>query len=112
MRPVRLQKPSGAHVAGPRRPAPRPPRPTLAREILGTSRFGLYVRRANGAPSRTDRFQLGLAAFAEREGHVRVPRTHREEGLSLGTWLNNTRARQPGLTAEQRGQLEALGVAW
>ncbi|MGF1431906.1 helicase associated domain-containing protein [Kitasatospora sp. LaBMicrA B282] len=65
--------------------------------------------------SRTDRLAQGLAAlalFAEREGHVRVPRAHREDAASLGTWLNNTKARRAGLTAEQRGQLEALGVAW
>ncbi|MEU9617344.1 helicase associated domain-containing protein [Streptomyces sp. NPDC048209] len=66
--------------------------------------------------SRADRFQLHLAAlakFVEREGHARVPRPHKsKEGLSLGAWLNNTRARRDKLSAEQRGQLEALGVAW
>ncbi|MGF1431909.1 helicase associated domain-containing protein [Kitasatospora sp. LaBMicrA B282] len=70
---------------------------------------------AKAKTSRADRFALGLAAlaaFAEREGHVRVSRAHREDGLALGTWLNNTRARRAGLTAEQRGQLEALGVTW
>ncbi|MFD9124516.1 Helicase associated domain protein [Kitasatospora sp. NPDC059571] len=65
--------------------------------------------------SRADRFQLHLAAlaqFVEREGHARVPRTYKTgEGLSLRAWLNNTRARRDKLTAEQRGQLEALGVA-
>ncbi|WP_234443879.1 helicase associated domain-containing protein [Streptomyces sp. NRRL B-24484] len=30
----------------------------------------------------------------------------------MGIWLNNTRARSDKLTAEQLGQLEALGVAW
>ncbi|GLW58143.1 DEAD/DEAH box helicase [Kitasatospora phosalacinea] len=66
--------------------------------------------------SRTDRFAAGLAAlaaFVEREGHARVPRTHKtEEGLSLGTWVNNQKARRDKLSAEQLGQLEALGVAW
>ncbi|MBV6701910.1 helicase associated domain-containing protein [Kitasatospora aureofaciens] len=66
--------------------------------------------------SRTDRFQLHLAAltaFVEREGHARVPRAHKTpEGLSLGAWLNNTKARRAKLGAEQLGQLEALGVAW
>ncbi|MFD8781330.1 Helicase associated domain protein [Kitasatospora sp. NPDC059599] len=66
--------------------------------------------------SRTDRFALGiaaLAAFVEREGHARVPRTHKtDEGLSLGTWLNNQKARRDKLSAEQLGQLEALGVGW
>lgn len=66
--------------------------------------------------SRTDRFAQGLAAlaqFVQREGHAKVPRTHKtNEGLSLGTWLNNQKARRDKLSQEQRGQLEALGVAW
>ncbi|MBV6702625.1 helicase associated domain-containing protein [Kitasatospora aureofaciens] len=66
--------------------------------------------------SRADRFQLHLAAlaeFVEREGHARVPRAHKTaEGLSLGAWLNNTKARRAKLSPEQLGQLAALGVAW
>ncbi|MFJ9847165.1 helicase associated domain-containing protein [Kitasatospora sp. NPDC101155] len=65
--------------------------------------------------SRADRFGAGLAAlaaFVEREGHVRVPRTHKEDGVSLGSWLNNQKARRDKLTKEQLGQLEALGAAW
>ncbi|MFJ9448021.1 helicase associated domain-containing protein [Kitasatospora sp. NPDC101235] len=65
--------------------------------------------------SRAGRFGAGLAAltaFVEREGHVRVPRTHKEGGVSLGSWLNNQKARRDKLTTEQLGQLEALGVAW
>ncbi|MER7671211.1 Helicase associated domain protein [Kitasatospora sp. NPDC096128] len=65
--------------------------------------------------SRADRFGAGLAAlaaFVEREGHAKVPRTHKEGGTSLGTWLNNQKARRDKLSEEQRGQLEALGVAW
>ncbi|MGA5699877.1 Helicase associated domain protein [Peterkaempfera bronchialis] len=66
--------------------------------------------------SRQDRFQLHLTALAEfvqREGHARVPRAHKTvEGLSLGAWLNNTKARKDKLTEKQLGQLAALGVAW
>ncbi|MFF4384920.1 helicase associated domain-containing protein [Kitasatospora sp. NPDC001547] len=65
--------------------------------------------------SRADRFGAGLAAlaaFVEREGHVRVPRSHKEDGVSLGSWLNNQKARRNKLSPEQLGQLEALGVAW
>lgn len=66
--------------------------------------------------SRADRFDAGLvalAAFVEREGHAKVPRAHKtEEGLSLGAWLNNQKARRDKLSEEQRGQLQALGVAW
>ncbi|MEV0537947.1 Helicase associated domain protein [Kitasatospora sp. NPDC050463] len=66
--------------------------------------------------SRTDRFQQGLAAlaaFVEEHGHPRVPRPYKTgEGLSLGAWLNNTKARRDKLSPEQLAQLEALGVAW
>ncbi|WP_354645255.1 helicase associated domain-containing protein [Kitasatospora camelliae] len=66
--------------------------------------------------SRTDRFAQGLAAlaaFVQEHGHPRVPRAYKTaEGVSLGAWLNNTKARRAKLTAEQLGQLEALGVAW
>jgi hypothetical protein len=65
--------------------------------------------------SRADRFGQGLAAlaaFVEREGHAKVPRTHKEDGTSLGTWLNNQKARRDKLSEEQIGQLQALGVVW
>jgi hypothetical protein len=66
--------------------------------------------------SRTDRFQLHLAAltaFVEREGHTRVPRAHKtEEGLSLGTWLNNQKACRAKLSAGQLAQLAEHGVEW
>ncbi|MGK4586042.1 Helicase associated domain protein, partial [Kitasatospora sp. HPMI-4] len=65
--------------------------------------------------SRADRFTqhlAALAAFVEREGHAKVPRSHKEDGTSLGTWLNNQKARRGKLSPEQLGQLEALGVAW
>ncbi|WP_371476372.1 hypothetical protein [Kitasatospora sp. NBC_00315] len=68
--------------------------------------------------SRMDRFEQGLMALAAcvgREGHVRVPRAHKEvleaverpDGsgemearvvVALGLWLNNTRARRAKLT--------------
>ncbi|MGW2255703.1 Helicase associated domain protein [Kitasatospora sp. NPDC001660] len=66
--------------------------------------------------SRADRFQLhlaALAAFVEREGHPKVPRAYKTaEGLSLGAWLNNTKARRDRLSEEQRTQLAGLGVDW
>ncbi|WP_234443840.1 helicase associated domain-containing protein [Streptomyces sp. NRRL B-24484] len=82
--------------------------------------------------SRADRFAQGLAAlarFVEREGHVRVPRPHREElevvvagpggeenvqlvAVGLGAFLNNTKAGRAKLTAGQLGQLAEHGVEW
>ncbi|MFB9370335.1 helicase associated domain-containing protein [Kitasatospora albolonga] len=78
--------------------------------------------------SRTDRFQLGiaaLAAFVAEHGHPRVPRPHRQvveagaDGedkgvieVALGAFLNNSKARRAKLTADQLAQLAEHGVEW
>ncbi|MFI9789115.1 Helicase associated domain protein [Kitasatospora sp. NPDC051984] len=76
--------------------------------------------------ARGDRFAQHLEAlrrFAEREGHVRVPRQHKEpleavEGdqepvlLGLGAWLSNQRSRRAKLTAQQLVALGRAGVEW
>ncbi|MFJ2191697.1 helicase associated domain-containing protein [Kitasatospora sp. NPDC087861] len=82
--------------------------------------------------SRADRFAQGLAAlaqFVEREGHAVVKRAHKEElemvavgaggeetvetvSVSLGTFLNNTKARRAKLTPGQLAQLAEHGVEW
>ncbi|MFF1909468.1 Helicase associated domain protein [Kitasatospora sp. NPDC058218] len=66
--------------------------------------------------SRTDRFQLHLAALAEfvrEHGHARPARTYKSpDGLSLGAWTNNVKARRARLSTEQLAQLAALGVEW
>ncbi|MFC8720891.1 Helicase associated domain protein, partial [Kitasatospora sp. NPDC057198] len=75
---------------------------------------------------RGDRFAQHLEAlrrFAEREGHVRVPRAHKEplegvEGgqepvlLGLGAWLSNQRSRRAKLSFEQLRLLGRAGVEW
>lgn len=75
-------------------------------------------RQAGGA--RGAAFERGVAAlaqYAEREGTVVVARSWVEEladgtSVRLGVWLSNTRARQAGLSAEQRERLAALGLEW
>ncbi|WP_030277254.1 Helicase associated domain protein [Streptomyces sp. NRRL B-24484] len=82
--------------------------------------------------SRADHFAQGLAAlarFVEREGHVRVPRPHKEPlevavagpggeesvevvHVGLGAWLNNQKARRAKLTPGQLAQLAEHGVEW
>jgi hypothetical protein len=82
---------------------------------LAAMAAGLPLPQQLEHPEHRCRFGAGLAAlaaFVEREGHVRVPRTHKEGGVSLGSWLNNQKARRDKLTPEQLGQLETLGVAW
>lgn len=59
-------------------------------------------------------FEL-LVQFVRREGHARVPRSHRESGLALGAWVTTqkTRHTQGSLSPEKIALLEALpGWAW
>ncbi|MFI8007871.1 helicase associated domain-containing protein [Streptomyces sp. NPDC086010] len=70
--------------------------------------------------ARAGAFERGVAALAQyaaREGTVVVARSWVEEltdgtPVRLGVWLSNTRARQAGLSAEQRERLAALGLEW
>ncbi|MFI9536792.1 Helicase associated domain protein [Nocardia fusca] len=59
----------------------------------------------------TDRWEKAyavLARFREREGHARVPISHRENGIFLGRWVTHQRRKRDKLTVEQRKRLEAL----
>ena len=51
--------------------------------------------------------------FAARVGHARVPQNHREDGLSIGSWVGVQRDKRDELTPEQRTRLETLpGWSW
>ncbi|MGO9206546.1 MAG: Helicase associated domain protein [Candidatus Limnocylindrales bacterium] len=68
--------------------------------------------------ARDDDWRIGvsrLRAFAEREGHARVPFSHIEMGFKLGSWVNGRRTdhRRDRLSAERTAELEAiLGWTW
>jgi superfamily II DNA or RNA helicase len=56
-----------------------------------------------------------LIKFAEREGHARVHRAHRENGFPLGSWVSTQRQayRQGTIDEERVRRLESLfGWAW
>ncbi|MFE9187923.1 Helicase associated domain protein [Micromonospora haikouensis] len=66
-------------------------------------------------PSST--WTTGIAAaqaFREREGHLDVPRFHREDGFNLGGFIHNRRDRyrRRELTLDQVRTLEDLGITW
>ncbi|MFI9248184.1 Helicase associated domain protein [Streptomyces sp. NPDC053086] len=86
-------------------------------------------------PRRTqaDKWALNLAAatqYYQREGHLRVPRSHVEtitvgdgdgghdgQGMQghqvrLGTWVGNQRSRAATLTPKRVEQLSAIGMRW
>ncbi|MEV7889003.1 helicase associated domain-containing protein [Streptomyces sp. NPDC088357] len=54
--------------------------------------------------------------FHAREGHLRVPRQHREdvdgELLGLGSFISNVRRRAAKLSVERREALNALEMRW
>jgi superfamily II DNA or RNA helicase len=56
-----------------------------------------------------------LLAFVEREGHARVPHTHREGSVNLGTWVTTQRRhyRRGTLIPQRVARLEVLpGWTW
>lgn len=67
--------------------------------------------------SRLDRWSkdfLRAKAFFEREGHLRAPADHREDGLHLAAWLTSQRRRykKGSITPEEIDLLEGIGMDW
>ncbi|MFF3959755.1 Helicase associated domain protein [Streptomyces sp. NPDC001890] len=69
--------------------------------------------------THTDKFARNLAAaraYAQREGHLNVPRKHVEitDGteIKLGFWIDNQRSRRAKLSPERFEALDRLGMRW
>ncbi|WP_331722846.1 Helicase associated domain protein (plasmid) [Streptomyces canus] len=69
--------------------------------------------------SQDELWERNMAAarqFHAREGHLRVPRQHREEVdgelLGLGSFISNARRRAAKLSPQRRAALDALGIRW
>ncbi|MEU9806882.1 Helicase associated domain protein [Mycobacterium sp. NPDC050853] len=64
----------------------------------------------------TDSWERGyatLAAFAEQQGHARVPRNFLDGGINLGNWVAEQRGARSKMTDERRLRLEAVaGWSW
>jgi hypothetical protein len=60
-----------------------------------------------------DMFAL-LETYGKREGHCNVPKSHKEDGASLGTWASTQRQaqRKGGLDADKTRRLERIGFVW
>ncbi|WP_127469607.1 DEAD/DEAH box helicase [Streptomyces sp. B27] len=88
--------------------------------------LGLEPRTAPAAqpPKKTAvAFELGITAltqYAEREGHLRVPRQHtetvvadgQEHQVKAGVFLANHKTRRAKLSSEKLGAFAALGLPW
>ena len=55
-----------------------------------------------------------LVQFRDREGHLRVPRQHVEDGQKLGSWIFTNRAKKKAgkLCPERERQLNEIGSIW
>ncbi len=53
-----------------------------------------------------------LTKFNAQNGHCRVPRGHKENGLELGIWTSTQRSRKSFLSLDQFERLNALGFSW
>lgn len=53
-----------------------------------------------------------LKTYKEREGHCRVPSTHKENGFPLGTWVANQRTLRSTTPIERQRRLDELGFVW
>lgn len=92
---------------------------TATQQWMLTDMLGFTPTPAPRKLSRAEQRELNLTAarqFHAREGHLDVPRTHREPvdgtDVGLGSWLNNVRARQSAQPDNLKDVLTALGMRW
>jgi superfamily II DNA or RNA helicase len=53
-----------------------------------------------------------LKDYKERNGHCRVPVSHKENGFNLSLWVSNQRRLKSQIAVERRQRLDALGFDW
>jgi uncharacterized protein (UPF0303 family) len=70
--------------------------------------------RPSSQANRGDSNLLLLQQFREREGHLRVPTYHVEDGQNLGEWISTQRAQQKAgtLVSEKERLLNEIGFIW
>ncbi len=59
-------------------------------------------------PLTDEEWWVLLNKFVAREGHAKVPLRHKEEGYSLGTWVQKKRAQKDTMSKEEQQKFEAL----
>jgi superfamily II DNA or RNA helicase/Fe2+ transport system protein FeoA len=53
-----------------------------------------------------------LTIYKNRNGHCRVPKTYKENGFELGSWVSVQRANKSQMSLERRQRLNELGFVW
>ena len=59
-----------------------------------------------------EQYYSAVRKFSQREGHFRVKRNHTEDGLKLGTWMQNQRSYKDKLSSERLKKLNSIGFTW
>ena len=63
-----------------------------------------------------DKFNLtgdnSIIVLHQREGHCRVPRSHREQNFRLGQWVSAQRQGKDIVSPDRRQRLDALDFVW
>ena len=63
-------------------------------------------------PKAWDKGFSHLKLYLEREGHCRVPHTHKEGSFRLGIWVGTQRYGKDKLSEERRKRLDDIGFSW
>jgi ribosomal protein L7Ae-like RNA K-turn-binding protein len=86
-------------------------------EVLGPSielsalRVNIGAEIVNAIGVSWDEWYGRLTLYKNREGHCRVPQSHKENGFRLGHWVNIQRTNE-NLSEERRQRLDKLGFVW
>ncbi len=87
----------------------------LNKDVLTEERINRLNSLAFSWNPHAEAWELGmsaLCAYYKREGHIRVPDEHEENGLMLKGWLWRQRSNKNLLTSDQAKRLDALGFSW
>ena len=79
---------------------------------LGYLRRSIDVKIVDQLGMGWDHWYGLLQKFRKREGHCRVKKESKVDGLNLGSWVSNQRFRKDRLMPDRRERLNSLGFCW
>lgn len=59
-----------------------------------------------------ERGYAAASSFADRNGHLRVPQRHIEDGFRLGAWINTQRMNRTTMDPDRKRRLDEIGMVW
>ena len=72
----------------------------------------VQLRAVEVAADSFARWFTRLTNYFSREGHTRVPTSHKEQGLNLGEWVTAQRTKRSRLTPHEVSELNSVGFVW